>query len=125
MMLMTIICILAVDFKVFPRELAKCETWGVSVVRVHTFLSSTLPASRCYRLIKMIDIDGPRRRFIRILSRSRIGSTFSERYQLLNPTIVGCEWESLEEHEESPSYPPSGIREVTTSKRDRIPGMSG
>lgn len=32
MMLMTIICILAVDFPVFPRELAKCETFGVSLV---------------------------------------------------------------------------------------------
>jgi phosphatidylinositol glycan class W len=33
MMLMTILSILAVDFPVFPRFLAKCETYGVSLVR--------------------------------------------------------------------------------------------
>ena len=34
MMLMTILAILAVDFPVFPRSLAKCETYGVSLVRL-------------------------------------------------------------------------------------------
>jgi hypothetical protein len=33
MMLMTVLAILAVDFPVFPRALAKCETYGVSLVR--------------------------------------------------------------------------------------------
>jgi glucosaminylphosphatidylinositol acyltransferase len=32
MLLMTILAILAVDFPVFPRSLAKCETHGVSLV---------------------------------------------------------------------------------------------
>lgn len=38
MMLITAFCILAVDFAVFPRSLAKCETYGVSLVRsiLHT-----------------------------------------------------------------------------------------
>jgi glucosaminylphosphatidylinositol acyltransferase len=32
MLLMTILAILAVDFSVFPRSFAKCETFGVSLV---------------------------------------------------------------------------------------------
>lgn len=34
MLLMTFLAILAVDFPAFPRSLAKCETFGVSLVRV-------------------------------------------------------------------------------------------
>lgn len=34
MMLVTVLAILAVDFPVFPRMLAKCETYGVSFVRI-------------------------------------------------------------------------------------------
>ena len=36
MMLVTVLAILAVDFPVFPRMLAKCETYGVSFVRCFT-----------------------------------------------------------------------------------------
>jgi hypothetical protein len=43
MMLVTVLAILAVDFPVFPRELAKCETYGVSFVRTFIF-SSVLAA---------------------------------------------------------------------------------
>ena len=43
MMLMTILAILAVDFPAFPRSLAKCETFGVSLVCLH----SNNPDCRC------------------------------------------------------------------------------
>lgn len=41
MMLMTILAILAVDFPVFPRYLAKCESFGVSLVCASVLLYSS------------------------------------------------------------------------------------
>lgn len=41
MLLLTFLCILAVDFPVFPRMLAKCETYGASLVGLALPLVST------------------------------------------------------------------------------------
>lgn len=38
MLLMTILAILAVDFPIFPRSLAKCETFGVSLVNTQVLV---------------------------------------------------------------------------------------
>ena len=61
MMLMTSLCILAVDFPVFPRELAKCETFGVSLVCRKPSPSIQLP--------NLAFSDGPRRWIFRLRPR--------------------------------------------------------
>jgi hypothetical protein len=58
MMVMTVICILAVDFPVFPRWQGKCENFGtslVSMVKINYHLAYP-------------KIDGRRRWVIRFLS---------------------------------------------------------
>lgn len=45
MMLMTVICILAVDFEVFPRWQGKCEDFGTSLV---SFPSAMVQCSPLY-----------------------------------------------------------------------------
>ena len=56
MMLMTILAILAVDFPVFPRSLAKCETFGVSLVRCYLLWMKIYEITRGYRWTLVLDL---------------------------------------------------------------------
>jgi hypothetical protein len=68
MLLMTTLSILAVDFPVFPRSLAKCETYGVSLVRDSWFAT----------ILILIGPDGPRCWVFRVFSRRRLSHTHTK-----------------------------------------------
>jgi phosphatidylinositol glycan class W len=63
MMLVTVLAILAVDFPVFPRSLAKCETYGVSFVRI-------FPHACCLLWYLRASVDGHGRWVICIFPRN-------------------------------------------------------
>ena len=80
MMLMTVLCILAVDFQVFPRSLVKCETFGVSLVGDQFF--------NIGRLTLMV-VDGRGRWVICVCSRSRFSPSAAQDARLLDgPAMV-------------------------------------
>jgi hypothetical protein len=61
-MLVTILAILAVDFPVFPRTLAECETYGVSLVRsFFLFVCLATLSAEIFMRAKWIDGYGRRR----------------------------------------------------------------
>lgn len=82
MMLMTVLAILAVDFKVFPRSLAKCESFGVSLVSAQNVLSPrTSP-----HIVSALDGHG--RWIIRALTGHSLGHSAREEPLGLVPTAA-------------------------------------
>lgn len=71
MILMTVLCILAVDFPIFPRSLAKCETFGVSLVCLSCYLI-TQPTDPYF-------VDGSRCRLLHLRPRSGISAAVNKR----------------------------------------------
>lgn len=65
MMLMTVLCILAVDFPVFPRRFGKCESWGTSLVRekIRRWIVPDGASAHASNFCES-SVDGPRRRIL-------------------------------------------------------------
>jgi len=111
MMLMTVLGILAVDFPVFPRSLAKCETFGVSLVR----LSDRLPS----QLIDGWFTDGPWCRILHLCPGCGISAATNKGYR---PPLKANWSKDLGKPEEDVPAPPSGLSPLSTGKRHRLSG---
>lgn len=112
MMLMTVLSILAVDFPVFPRSLAKCETYGVSLVsitrRLHLIASLTVPEP---------STDGPRCGLVCIFPRGRFCNT---NYQVPRSFVFPTEAKSCQGYTEIPADMGVGSLTVDPCKAVRL-----
>ena len=113
MMLMTVFSILAVDFPVFPRSLAKCETYGVSLVRadLHRFRRSCLDH---------VGLDGLWSRVVRFLSGRRFCDT---PHQGSVPVACECETKIIPDNQKDFASRRVRCRSSVTRERNRIPRM--
>ena len=93
MLLLTAICILAVDFRVFPRSLAKCETFGVSIVSQTCRLFTR--AANCQR-------DGSGRRIVYVFPRRRVCDTAHQEPEI-HRSSIGFQTSGRHEEMRTPS----------------------
>jgi len=109
MILMTVLSILAVDFPVFPRSLAKCETYGVSLVgspqQFHSIASLTVWGC----------IDGPGCGIVCIFAR---GSFRDTNYQVSGSSLFPIETKGRQGTTEIPAN--MGARVLTTNRCEAV-----
>lgn len=111
MVLMTVLSILAVDFPVFPRSLAKCETYGVSLVTTaQQFHSKT-------SLTALELTDGPRCGLVCIFA----GSGFCDTdYQVPGPSVFSAEAKDCQGVTEMPPDMVAGFLAVNRCETVRL-----
>ena len=112
MILMTVLSILAVDFPVFPRSLAKCETYGVSLVGTPQQSHST--ASLTVRE----PIDGLGCGIVCIFARSSFCNT---NYQVPGPSLSSTEAKDCQGATENPANMGTGVLTTGRCKTIRLP----
>jgi hypothetical protein len=112
MILMTVLSILAVDFPVFPRSLAKCETYGVSLVgspqQFHSTGSLTVWES----------IDGPGCGIVCIFARNSFRNTY---YQVSGSSVFPTEAKDRQDPTEIPANMGAGVLATNRCKTVRLP----
>ena len=112
MILMTVLSILAVDFPVFPRSLAKCETYGVSLVGTpHIFHSMT-------GLTIWQSIDGPRCGIVCIFAGNSLGNT---NYQVSGSAVFSAKAKGCQDVMEIPADMAAGVPTTNRCEIIRLP----
>jgi hypothetical protein len=109
---MTVLSILAVDFPVFPRSLAKCETYGVSLVGTPIDL-----AQRRALTIRQ-SIDGLRCGIVCIFARSSLGNT---NYQVSGSSVFSTEAKGCQGATEIPADMGAGVLTADRCKLSDYP----
>lgn len=117
MMLLTVLAILAVDFSVFPRTLAKCETYGVSFVRFLLVLATFLWYSKL-----RASVDGHGRRRVCIFPRNCLCDPSHPVYHIPGGFKTAALAPDCDCSQKSPSCIGAWLGSRRASERCAIPG---